>query len=163
MSDIKDLEGIGPKNEQKLNDYGIFTIDDLKEAGETEEGRKRISEETGIYLKWIENWVEQAKNFQKEPEPDIIKDEEDVEEESEFNQIEEKQEEKPIFNKMVGIQEEYIVLLEKAGFKDMKKLATQKPLDLLNKLHKTNQKYDLVKRMPSINQIIRWIEQAKKN
>lgn len=127
MSDIKDIEGIGPKNQEKLNNYGIFTIEDLRKSGETEEDRKKISEETGIYLKWIENWVEQAG-----------------------------------FHKIDGVQEEYGDLLERAGFKNKKDIAKQKPLDLLEKLYKTNQEHNLVRRMPSINQIIRWIEQAKK-
>lgn len=147
-TDIKNIDGIGPKNEKKLNEYGIFTIEDLRKEGETEEGRKKLSEETGIYLKWIENWVEQAKSHKVE---EVV---EKVEEVKEIEKVEKAQ--KVINN------DEYSELLEKAGFKSSKDLASIKPLDLLDKIYQTNQKYNLVPRMPSINQIVRWIEQAKK-
>jgi nucleotidyltransferase/DNA polymerase involved in DNA repair len=126
-TDISKIEGLGEKSKEKLEAIGIHTVKDLREATETDDGIKRLHEQTGIYLKYIEDWAAQVKLHQ-----------------------------------IKGVNEEYADLLQEAGFNSKADLANQKPLELLERLHKVNQEKNLVRRMPSVNQILRWIEQGKK-
>lgn len=170
---LEHLKGIGPKNKEKLNEYGIHTVDDLLKACKTKKDRKKLSEETGIRLKQIEKWFKQAKDFvnQENVEEEKIEEtvadveedtsEETVEEEIIVEESVEEEIEVSIYD-LKFIDEEFLQLMEKAKIKNKDDLLKYKPLDLLEKLHKTNKKYNLARRLPSINQIIRWIEQAKK-
>jgi predicted flap endonuclease-1-like 5' DNA nuclease len=61
-----------------------------------------------------------------------------------------------------GVAEEYADLLEEAGVDTVPELAQRKPENLLEKLREINEKKELVRRLPVINQVIDWVEQAKK-
>lgn len=60
---IVDIEGIGKEYAEKLRENNIQTTDDLLEAGATPEGRKQLSEKTGISTKLILEWVNHADLF----------------------------------------------------------------------------------------------------
>ena len=51
------IEGIGRVYSKKLNSIGIYTTDDLLEAGGTKVGRQELSEKAGISSKLILKWV----------------------------------------------------------------------------------------------------------
>ena len=60
---IDQIEGIGPTYSKKLKDAGIKTTDDLLDAGGTKQGRKELSEKTGISETIILEWVNMADLF----------------------------------------------------------------------------------------------------
>ncbi len=60
---IKEIEGIGEVNQDKLAEIGISTVEALLEAGSTRVGRKNIATETGIADGNILNWVNRADLF----------------------------------------------------------------------------------------------------
>jgi predicted flap endonuclease-1-like 5' DNA nuclease len=66
MSSVIHIEGIGDVYSGKLADAGISTTEALLEAGATPEGRKAISEKTGIGHKLILKWVNRADLFRVE-------------------------------------------------------------------------------------------------
>ncbi len=54
---VIDIEGVGAVYAEKLQGAGIYTSDDLLEAGATPKGRKTLAEITGIPAKLILTWV----------------------------------------------------------------------------------------------------------
>ena len=54
---IIDIEGIGPVYSVKLNNVGIYTMEELLEAGSTRKGRDELAEKTEISQKLILEWV----------------------------------------------------------------------------------------------------------
>jgi len=56
-SRIIEIEGIGIEYAKKLNNVGIKTTDELLAAGGTKQGRKELSEKTGISETIILEWV----------------------------------------------------------------------------------------------------------
>lgn len=60
-----------------------------------------------------------------------------------------------------GIGEEYADLLEIAGVDTVPELAQRNAENLYNKMSEVNQERKLVRRLPSLAQVIDWIEQAK--
>jgi len=60
MVKIEDIEGIGPTYAKKLVATGIKTTEDLLDAGATANGRKELSEKTGISETLILEWVNLA-------------------------------------------------------------------------------------------------------
>lgn len=54
---IQDVEGIGPKYAEQLQQAGVKTTDDLLEVGGTRSGRKGLAEKTSINEKHILKWV----------------------------------------------------------------------------------------------------------
>jgi predicted flap endonuclease-1-like 5' DNA nuclease len=61
-----------------------------------------------------------------------------------------------------GVGSEYADLLEEAGVDTVVELATRKPEHLHKALLETNQKKDLVRKLPALSQVTEWVEQAKK-
>ncbi|HKS91533.1 MAG TPA: DUF4332 domain-containing protein, partial [Tepidiformaceae bacterium] len=60
MTNIVDIEGIGPVYAKKLTDAGIGTVEALlKEAGSAK-GRKSLAESVGIDASRILEWVNRA-------------------------------------------------------------------------------------------------------
>jgi predicted flap endonuclease-1-like 5' DNA nuclease len=57
------IEGIGPTYAKKLNDGGLFSIEDLLDKGATTKGRKEIAEKTGIDDSLILKWANRADLF----------------------------------------------------------------------------------------------------
>ncbi|WP_457570075.1 DUF4332 domain-containing protein [Desulfurobacterium sp.] len=60
-----------------------------------------------------------------------------------------------------GIGEEYADLLEAAGVDSVPELARRNPENLYQKLKEVNEQKKLVRQIPSVKQIEKWIEQAK--
>ena len=60
-----------------------------------------------------------------------------------------------------GVGEEYADLLEKAGVDTVKELRTRNPENLYQALLQTNEKKRRVRRVPALNQVVAWVEQAK--
>jgi uncharacterized membrane protein HdeD (DUF308 family)/predicted flap endonuclease-1-like 5' DNA nuclease len=58
--EVSFIEGIGPKYGAALKEQGIETPLSLLEAGATPNGRKQLAEKTGISIKLILTWVNQA-------------------------------------------------------------------------------------------------------
>ena len=63
MTNIIDIEGIGPVYTEKLSEAGITTTEALLEKGSTPGGRKELEETTGIGHKLILEWVNLADLF----------------------------------------------------------------------------------------------------
>lgn len=61
-----------------------------------------------------------------------------------------------------GVGSEYADLLEEAGVDTVVELATRKPEHLHKAMLETNQKKDLVRKLPALSQVTEWVEQAKK-
>ena len=63
MTQIADIEGIGPQYAEKLKDAGITSVEKLLEAGATAKGRDEIAVQTGISGTLILTWVNHADLF----------------------------------------------------------------------------------------------------
>jgi len=61
-----------------------------------------------------------------------------------------------------GVGEEYSDLLEEAGVDTVVELSKRIPEDLYAKLKDANEKKKLVRQLPSLDMVKKWIEQAKK-
>jgi len=60
-----------------------------------------------------------------------------------------------------GVGEEYSDLLEEAGVDTVVELATRNPENLYAKMLEVNAEKALVRKMPSLNDVTSWIDQAK--
>lgn len=60
MTQVEDIEGIGPAQAAKLEAIGIKTVEKLLEKGGTAKGRDEIAEATGISGKSVLRWVNHA-------------------------------------------------------------------------------------------------------
>ncbi len=60
---IIDIEGIGETYPPKLQEVGVKTVAGLLERGKTRQGRKELSEATGISEKLILKWVNMGDLF----------------------------------------------------------------------------------------------------
>ena len=60
-----------------------------------------------------------------------------------------------------GVAEEYSDLLEAAGVDTVPELAQRNPANLLNKLTEVNKDKQLVRRLPTQNEVSRWIDHAR--
>jgi len=63
-------------------------------------------------------------------------------------------------NRIKGIGGEYAELLEAAGVDTVPELARRKADNLLGKMEAVNQAKQLVRKMPALQQVANWIEQA---
>jgi predicted flap endonuclease-1-like 5' DNA nuclease len=63
MTDLKQLEGVGPAFEAKLEAAGVKTVEALLKKGGTAKGRAALAEKSGIGGKWIMKWVNRADLF----------------------------------------------------------------------------------------------------
>jgi predicted flap endonuclease-1-like 5' DNA nuclease len=61
-----------------------------------------------------------------------------------------------------GIGEEYSDLLEAAGVDTVPELAKRKAENLVKKIVEVNTAKKLVRKLPTLDQVVNWIEQAKK-
>ena len=57
MTNIKDIEGVGPSYAEKLGKAGIKTTEALLKEGASAAGRKAIAEKSGVSEKQILEWV----------------------------------------------------------------------------------------------------------
>ena len=60
MTQVEDIEGIGPAQAAKLKTIGITTVEGLLEKGATSKGRDEIEEATSISGKSVLRWVNHA-------------------------------------------------------------------------------------------------------
>ncbi len=60
-TDVKEIDGIGPKTADALNGAGIVTIEELVAMCSTTEAITKLAEQTGLSEKSLEAWVEKAK------------------------------------------------------------------------------------------------------
>ncbi|MEJ2200053.1 MAG: DUF4332 domain-containing protein [Desulfuromonadaceae bacterium] len=126
MSRLKGIEGIGEDNSRLLKRAGIHSVQALLDRGATLQGRRDLSENTGISESQLLRWLNNADLF-----------------------------------RIRGIGEEYSELLELAGVDRISELVLQQPAELHRSLIIANDKRQLVKQLPSLNQVKSWIEQAK--
>jgi predicted flap endonuclease-1-like 5' DNA nuclease len=61
-----------------------------------------------------------------------------------------------------GVASEYADLLEEAGVDTVVELATRNPDNLFKMMEDTNKKKDLVRKLPTADQVKDWVNQAKK-
>jgi predicted flap endonuclease-1-like 5' DNA nuclease len=61
-----------------------------------------------------------------------------------------------------GVGEEYSDLLEASGVDTVPELANRKPENLLQKMEEVNTAKKLVRKLPALSQVQKWVEQAKK-
>lgn len=61
-----------------------------------------------------------------------------------------------------GVGEEYSDLLEEAGVDSVKELRLRTPEHLHRSLVETNRRERLVRRLPSLNEVRRWVRQARR-
>jgi NADPH:quinone reductase-like Zn-dependent oxidoreductase len=126
VTDIIDIEGIGPVYAEKLREIGIKTTIGLLEAGSTSQEREEIAEKTGISPRLILEWVNMA---------DLMR--------------------------IKGVGEEYSDLLEEVGVESVVALSQRNPEDLHARLCETNREKRLVRRVPSLNAVERWVALAR--
>lgn len=127
MASIKDIEGIGAVQAEKLAAAGVKTIEKLLEAGASKKGRQDLAKATNISEKLILEWVNRADLF-----------------------------------RVPGIGEEISDLLEAAGVDSVPELATRKPDNLQAALAKHNEAKHLVRQVPGLNQVEKFVDEAKK-
>jgi predicted flap endonuclease-1-like 5' DNA nuclease len=60
-----------------------------------------------------------------------------------------------------GVAEEYSDLLEASGVDTVPELAQRNPVNLLNKMTEVNLEKKLVRRLPTQNEVSRWIDHAR--
>ncbi|NLE45674.1 MAG: DUF4332 domain-containing protein [Chloroflexi bacterium] len=60
MTKLETIEGIGPVYAGKLREAGIATLEELLEAGASPEGRRELSQKTGIGNEYVLDWVNRA-------------------------------------------------------------------------------------------------------
>jgi hypothetical protein len=63
MAQLSDVEGIGDKYAARLVEASIETMEQLLISGATRNGRKELSEKTGISPKLILKWVKHIDHF----------------------------------------------------------------------------------------------------
>jgi len=60
VTNLRQIEGIGPVYADKLQQTGIESIEDLLNKGAAPQGRKEIAEKTGISPKLVLRWINRA-------------------------------------------------------------------------------------------------------
>ena len=125
-SKIIEIEGIGPKNAEKLHLENIYTTSDLLEAGATPAKRKELAEKAKISEKLILEWVNSSDLF-----------------------------------RLKGVGEEYADLLEEAGVDTVVELSTRNAANLHSKILEVNEAKKIVRRVPTLAMVERWVEEAK--
>ncbi len=126
MSKLEKIEGVGETYAKKLHEAGVTTTDSLLEKGSSPQGRKEISEKSGISEKVILKFVNQV---------DLAR--------------------------IKGISEEYGELLEVSGVDSVPELAHRNPESLMDSLTRVNDSKKLVRKLPSLSQITKWVDEAK--
>ncbi len=122
---ISKIEGISPVIENKLKEQGITTAGTLLDMCGSAQGRKQLSNSTGLAEDLILGWLNRA---------DLIR--------------------------ISGVGEEYSDLLEQAGVGTVKELRRRDPGNLHKAMLVTNNEKHLVRRVPSLNRVKCWVEEA---
>lgn len=132
MAAIDTIEGVGPAYARKLRQAGILTCEALLKRGASKKGRKQIAEATGFSAATVLEWVNRA---------DLMR--------------------------VRGVGSEYSDLLEAAGVDTVKELRNRNAMNLTAAMVQANQEKialtgrSIVRRVPAISMVERWVEHAK--
>ncbi len=132
MAAIDTIEGVGPAYARKLRQAGIRTCEALLKRGASKKGRKQIAEATGFSAATVLEWVNRA---------DLMR--------------------------VRGVGSEYSDLLEAAGVDTVKELRNRNAMNLTAAMVQANQEKialtgrSIVRRVPAISMVERWVEHAK--
>ena len=126
MSKLSSIEGIGKAYSEKLEEIGVYSVEQLLKLAGSRKGRKDIAEKANVSEKLLLNWVNRA---------DLCR--------------------------IKGIGTQYADLLESAGVDSVPELAARNPENLLLKLQEVNDKKNLVRAMPYLKQVEKWVSRAK--
>ena len=132
MAKLDYVEGIGPKLQERLESVGVKNTQDLLEQGATSTGRKALAEK----LKSDED--------------------RDISEKMILEWVN-----RCDLARITGVGSEYADLLENAGVDTVPELATRNSENLHAKLVEVNEEKNLVRSLPSANQVSDWINEAK--
>ena len=126
MSQIADIEGIGPAYRDKLVAAGVKTTDALLERAGKPNGRRDLAAATGVSTNLLVEWVNRA---------DLAR--------------------------ITGVGSEYADLLEATGVDSPSELAQRVPANLQTKMETVNTEKKLVRSVPTLAQVERWVAEAK--
>lgn len=126
MTQIADIEGIGPAYRDKLVAAGVKTTEALLERAGKSNGRRDLAAATGISTNLLLEWVNRA---------DLAR--------------------------VKGVGSEYADLLEAAGVDSPTELAQRVPANLQTKMETVNTEKKLVRSVPTLVQVERWVAEAK--
>lgn len=124
---ITDIQGIGPVMEEKLALAGITKVEQLLEKGADKKGRKEIAATTGIDIKKVLVYVNNADLF-----------------------------------RVKGVSSQYAELLKASGVDTVKELRNRKPENLHAKMEEVNEAKKLVRQVPYLKQVTKFVNHAKK-
>ena len=126
MTQIADIEGIGPAYQEKLVAAGVKTTEALLERAAKANGRRDLAAATGISANLLLEWVNRA---------DLAR--------------------------IKGVGSEFADLLEAAGVDSPTELAHRVPANLQTKMETVNTEKKLVRRVPNLAEVERWVAEAK--
>lgn len=126
MANVREIEGIGDKIAEKLEEAGIKTEADLLEKGANEKGRAEIAEATGLSAAQIYKWVKMAD-----------------------------------LNRVNGIGAQTSEVLLACGVDSVKELAQRNAENLHAKMVEVNEAKNLSNRLPSVDQLAKYIAEAE--
>lgn len=126
MTNIEDIEGIGPAHAEKLRTAGVPSVEELLSAGKTPAMRKALAEKTGLNADSILTWVNHADLF-----------------------------------RINGVAGEFAELLEASGVDTVPELAQRSAANLHGRMSEVNTQKSLTRRVPTAEQLERWIAEAK--
>ena len=157
MMDVTEIKGIGEKKKEILNSLDIYTVEDLIAACKTKNDIKELSKKSGVSTDTIKGWLKNANTLlSKAKQTESKTKQEQVKEVEEKKQPKEEKDNKPV------IREPYWHILQMAGIKDEYSIVKYYPSQLLQLIYDSNIKYKCgVKSMPTINEIIYWINTIK--
>lgn len=166
--DISEIKGIGDKRREILRKHNILTVEDLLAVCDSDAHIEELSTKIGISVPTIQKWINRAnlllsniadEKTKEEPEQLMEKKEEPVKEiKITANEKEVKQSVQP----KTIIREPYWRVLQLAGIKNEKNIVAYTPMQILQLIYDTNIKKACgIKSMPTINEIIYWINMIK--
>ncbi|NNE95827.1 MAG: DUF4332 domain-containing protein [Acidimicrobiales bacterium] len=133
MAKIETIEGVGPALAKKFQGAGVRTCEKLLAEGATKKGRKALATASGVDEKKVLAFVNCA---------DLMR--------------------------IKGVGSEFSELLERAGVDTVKELKHRRPDNLTAKMVEVNDasikksKKSIVRRVPSVKEVAKWVAQAKK-
>jgi transposase len=171
--DISEIKGIGDRKREILRKYNILTVEDLLAVCDSKAHIEELSTKTGISIPTIQKWINRAnlllsnttdKKLKEEPEQLMEKKEKPVKEieTTTINKKEEKQQPAQPVQPKIIIREPYWRVLQLAGIKNEKDIVKYTPMQILQLIYDTNIKKACgIKSMPTINEIIYWVNMIK--
>lgn len=133
MASIDTIEGVGPAYAKKLRAAGVRSCEALLKKGADKKGRNALADMTGFSAGTILEWVNRA---------DLMR--------------------------VRGVGSEYSDLLEAAGVDTVKELRNRNAANLTAKMIEVNDasikksKKSIVRRVPAVSMVERWVAHAKK-